>query len=224
MSIESMAVVLHHAPFAGRDKLILLGIANHDGDGGAWPAIGTLAAYGNCSVSSVKRTLATLMEAGAIVRHIQAGGNRNTPEWARANLYEVKVECPPNCDRSRSHKPVDKDASNLWQPESNTAPPSSSEPRGSSVGEPRGSSVGEPLTIKEPPINHPDKSALVSTSPETRKVCWACGQLGHCKGSYCTGCESRGFNTPIIGCRHEGCELTTRRTFPGQQHFDCKGH
>jgi hypothetical protein len=228
MRIESMAVVLHHAPFAGRDKLILLGIANHDGDGGSFPAIATLAKYGNCSPASVKRSLAVLMDAGAIVRHIQGGGNHRTPEWARTNLYEVMVECPSNCDKTRKHKPVDPELpaeSMLWIKGGSTLTPGSVvEPRGGSGDERGGGSVVEPLTIKEPPNNLKSQSPSESTSPAAKTKCWACGQLHPGKGSYCNGCTTRGFNTPIINCRHDGCEVTQRRVFPGQQSFECKGH
>lgn len=34
MSIEAMAVALHHSKTQGATKLVLLGIANHEGDGG----------------------------------------------------------------------------------------------------------------------------------------------------------------------------------------------
>lgn len=222
-----MAVVLHHAPFAGRDKLILLGIANHDGDGGSFPAIATLAKYGNCSPASVKRSLAVLMEAGAIVRHIQAG-NLRIPEWARTNLYEVMVECPANCDKSRRHKPIDKDLpaeSMLWIKGGSTLNPGSVvEPRGGSGDEPRGGSVVEPLTIKEPSNNLNTGVGFESTSPAAKTKCWACGALHPGKGSYCNSCTTRGFNTPIISCRHDGCGNVQRRVFPGQQSFECKGH
>ena len=42
MSIELMSLVLHHSVAQPTHKLILLGIANHQGDGGAWPSIETL--------------------------------------------------------------------------------------------------------------------------------------------------------------------------------------
>lgn len=227
MSIETLTVVFQHAPFAGRDKLILLAIANHDGDAGAFPAISTLARVGNCSVASVKRSLATLETSGAIIKHVQKGG-MNVPDYARTNLYEVMVECPPNCDKTRKHKPIDKDlpaSSMLWiNPRSTLTPGSVSEPPPRSVGERGGSSVGEPLTVREPSKNSKTPSPSPSTSPEKKIKCWSCAELHAGKGSYCTSCSSRGFNTPIISCQHDGCGLTRRRSYPGQQTFDCKGH
>lgn len=228
MSVESLAVVLQHAPFAGRDKLILVGIANHDGDGGAWPAIGTLARYANCSISSAKRSLAVLMDAGAITRHIQDGGTGRTPDWAKPNLYEIHIECPANCDKTRAHRPIDPKAgpeSMLWiNPRSTLNPGPVDEPRPRSGDEPPPGSGDEPRTIKQPSTNLNTGVGFESTSPAAKTKCWACGQLHPGKGSYCTGCSSRGFNTPIISCTDESCGLTMRRIFPGQQSFTCKHH
>ena len=222
MSIEAMAVCMQHAPFAGRDKLVLLGIANHDGDGGAFPAIGTLARYANCSVASVKRSLAVLVDAGAIVKHVQKGG-MNVPEYAKTNLYEVMVECPANCDKSRRHKPIDPKlpaASMLWSnPGSTLNPGAVLNPGGGSVVEPRGGSVVDLQTTLKPSNELQTPSPSRSTSPAK---CWACGKLHTAKGSYCTTCSSAGLNTPIINCH--GCNLTKRRSYPGQQSFDCGGH
>ena len=99
-----MAVVLHHSQAGGTDKLVLLGIANHDGDGGAWPSIATLARYANVEPRAVKACIKRLVDRGEVTRDRQAGGTRNMPDYSRPNLYHLKVVCPPECDRSAQHR------------------------------------------------------------------------------------------------------------------------
>ena len=104
MSIESVAICLHHSRAAKTDKLVLIGIANHDGDGGAWPSVATLARYANCSERHVQRAISNLAELGEIRVMQQAGGNDQTRRDRRPNLYKVLVRCPSNCDGSSQHK------------------------------------------------------------------------------------------------------------------------
>ena len=61
MSIESIAVCLHHSRATGTDKVVLLGIANHDGDGGSWPAIATLAKYANVNERNTQKSIERLI-------------------------------------------------------------------------------------------------------------------------------------------------------------------
>ena len=103
MSIESMAACLHHSKASGSDKLVLLGIANHDGDGGAWPSITTLAKYANISERSVQKCVDKLIELNEITRHINKGGNENTRGDRRPNRYEILVRCPQECDGTTRH-------------------------------------------------------------------------------------------------------------------------
>ena len=224
MSVEALAVVLQHAPFSGRDKLVLVGIANHDGDGGSWPAISTLARYANCSPASVKRSLAVLETGGAITKLVQAGGTIETPYWARTNRYEINVECPANCDKSRKHRPIDDELpaeSMLWiNPGSLLDPGSVVERGGGSVVERGGGSVVEPLTILKPSKNTYTPAPRVSTSPERgAHKCWACGQNHTAPGSYCTACSGKGRNNPWINCTD--CPNVRKRNFPGQQSYTC---
>jgi hypothetical protein len=104
MSIEAMTVILHHSRQTGTKKLLLVGIANHDGDGGAWPTIETLAKYANIEERNVRRRLAEIVEDGELVIHYNAGGNLRTPTHERPNLYEILVSCPPNCEGGRTHR------------------------------------------------------------------------------------------------------------------------
>jgi hypothetical protein len=91
MSVEKISLVLNHSRAQGTEKLVLIGIANHDGDGGAWPSIETLARYANVSERSVQRALAKLVDLGEIEVMLQAGGNQQTRADQRPNLYRILV-------------------------------------------------------------------------------------------------------------------------------------
>jgi hypothetical protein len=99
-----MSLVLHHSKSKGTAKLVLLGIANHEGDGGAWPAVATLMRYANMDRRSVQRAIQKLVEMGELQVLKQKGGNEMTHSALRPNLYRVKVFCPFTCDRSSQHK------------------------------------------------------------------------------------------------------------------------
>ncbi|HEY0188166.1 MAG TPA: helix-turn-helix domain-containing protein [Cellulomonas sp.] len=111
MSVESIALVLNHSRARGTAKLVLLGIANHDGDGGSWPTIATLARYaGGVDERTVRRSIGELEALGEIVVHVNGGGGRSTRNDQRPNLYELLVHCPEGCDRTHHHRvrpPVD---------------------------------------------------------------------------------------------------------------------
>lgn len=92
MSVESIAAVLNaDLPINPTAKLVLVGIANHDGDGGAWPSVATLARYAGVSTRSVQRALADLIEAGLIERLVNEGGTHRTPDHERPNLYRITL-------------------------------------------------------------------------------------------------------------------------------------
>lgn len=101
MSIEAMSLVLHHSQATGRAKLVLLGIANHLGDEGAWPAIETLARYANASPRSVQRDIKELADMGELI--IAEQGSPISSQY-RTNLYWINVTCPENCDGTYSHR------------------------------------------------------------------------------------------------------------------------
>jgi hypothetical protein len=104
MSIESLAIALNHSRARGASKLVLIGIANHDGDGGAWPSVATLARYAGVHPRNVQKSIDQLINMGEIRREIQRGGTARTESFNRPNLYTILLECPPECDRSRNHK------------------------------------------------------------------------------------------------------------------------
>lgn len=139
MSVEAMAAVLHHSSSTGTAKLVLLGIANHEGDGGSWPAIETLMKYANCDRRTVQRAVERLIESGELKRLMQQGGSVHTPNSQRPNLYRVNVVCPTECDRTTRHRPVES---------------------GAALTPPRGADAapGAALTPPKPSSNHPTPS------------------------------------------------------------------
>lgn len=88
MSIEAMNLVLNHSKATGRAKLVLLGIANHLGDQGAWPAISTLARYANASERSVKRDIQELVELGELTVLVNSAPIN---AQYKTNLYWIHV-------------------------------------------------------------------------------------------------------------------------------------
>ena len=88
MSIEAVSLVLNNSRATGRAKLVLLGIANHLGDQGAWPSISTLARYANASERSVKRDIQELVELGELKVELQ---NAPTKTQYKTNLYWITI-------------------------------------------------------------------------------------------------------------------------------------
>ena len=89
MAIEVMSLVLNKSKATGRAKLVLLGIANHQGDQGAWPSIATLARYANASERSVKRDIQALIELGELKVEWNAAP---VNAQYRPNLYWVVLD------------------------------------------------------------------------------------------------------------------------------------
>ena len=89
MSIEAVSLVLNESKATGRAKLVLLGIANHLGDQGAWPSIATLARYANASERSIKRDLQELIALGELEVQIQ---NAPMNSQYKTNLYWITIE------------------------------------------------------------------------------------------------------------------------------------
>lgn len=92
MSVEAMSLALRVAGISPTEKLVLIGIANHDGDGGAWPSVATLAVYANASERTVQRAIASLQARGLLTVEANAGGNANTRGDRRPNLYVLHLD------------------------------------------------------------------------------------------------------------------------------------
>lgn len=91
MSVEALswALNLTDPPLQPTQALVLIGIANHDGDGGAWPSVDTLARYARITPRSVQRILVDLVALGLVEITPQAGGTAKTRADRRPNLYRL---------------------------------------------------------------------------------------------------------------------------------------
>jgi hypothetical protein len=186
MSAEALAIVLHHSKAVGTPKVVLIGIANHDGDGGAWPAISTLGKYANVDERNVRRAidkLVMLREIRVIERKIERPGRSATNA---SNLYEIRLQCPAWCDRSRHHKDTRKNAKHIPTPlfadddamltdhleppseqgEGTHAPPDADAPRGEGADAPRGE--GARVTLNTPVNNSTETSLELTNSSPSR--------------------------------------------------------
>ena len=169
MTVEHLAIVLHHSRAKGTEKVILLGIANHDGDHGAFPGIPTLAKYANVSESSAREAVRRLEKLGEVAVHVGAGPLM--PNGGRTNRYEIKVACPPECDRTPYHR--------IRKPSTPTGPPVGVDnsdphrPTGATPHRPTGATPHRP-TGGEPSKNHQRTTPL---PPEVPKIPEAVARL-----------------------------------------------
>jgi hypothetical protein len=92
VSVESISLVLNHSKARGTAKVVLIGIANHDGDGGAWPSVRTLARYANVSERNVRKALRELSDLGEVVVLYNEGGMPGWDPHQRPNRYVITVE------------------------------------------------------------------------------------------------------------------------------------
>lgn len=88
MSIEVTNAVWKHSKSVGRARLVLLAIADHQGEIGAWPSIKTLATMVNASERSVQRDISELVELGELTVEVQ---NAPTNRQYKSNLYWVTL-------------------------------------------------------------------------------------------------------------------------------------
>lgn len=98
MSVEALNLVLNHSKAKGRAKLVLIGIANHLGDNGAWPSIETLARYTNESPRSVKRDIQELIALGELIVEVQSAPMRSQ---YKTNLYWINIDAWVSAEVSR---------------------------------------------------------------------------------------------------------------------------
>lgn len=187
MSVETLSAVLHHSRAKGTAKLVMIGIANHDGDGGAWPTVATLCKYAGLEgtrenqARTLRRVLGKLRELGELEVELHAGGTGDRQWWERPNRYRVLVSCPPSCDRTTAHREVLTE-----QPELEITPPGHTTPPGSHDPDPpRVTRPGKPSTTNPAPITvprHVADHARARRAPVVR--CDQCGRH-HEIGSPC---------------------------------------
>lgn len=83
-----MNQVWKHSQAVGRARLVLLAIADHQGEIGAWPALETLARMVNASTRSVQRDIEYLQDIGELRVDYQ---NAPTEGRYKSNLYWVTL-------------------------------------------------------------------------------------------------------------------------------------
>lgn len=88
MSIEVINAVWKHSISVGRARTVLLAIADHQGEIGAWPSLATLARMVNASERSVQRDIEYLQEIGELEVHYQQAPTKN---HYKSNLYFVRL-------------------------------------------------------------------------------------------------------------------------------------
>lgn len=152
-----MAIALHHSRAKGSAKLILIGIANHDGDGGAMPSMATLAKYGGVDTRQARKLVRRLESLGEVRTHVQAGTLEYLDDHEQPNRYDFTLACPSHCDRSSRHRDLRRyDARPLW-----TTPGPTGQGGSQRTGPPR--SHGTPK-----PSLEPDHSGSASTTGQAR--------------------------------------------------------
>lgn len=102
MSIQVMNAVWEHSKADGRARLVLLAIADHQGEIGAWPSIQRLAKMVNASVRSVQRDIAYLQKIGELKVEVQ---NAPTNNQYKSNLYWVTVGGVSDSDSGVTNAP-----------------------------------------------------------------------------------------------------------------------
>lgn len=84
-----MSRVWKHSQATGNARLVLLAIADHEGEIGAWPSITTLAKMVNASESTVQRAIRELVHLGELHVELQ---NAPMAGQYKTNLYWVNVQ------------------------------------------------------------------------------------------------------------------------------------
>jgi hypothetical protein len=95
-----MAAVLYHSKAKGTEKIVLLGIANHMTENGAYPSIPTLTRYANVDERNVRRAISKLVEMNELSLEVHGGYG---PNGRKTNLYHVLVKCPVGCSGGYRH-------------------------------------------------------------------------------------------------------------------------
>ena len=116
MSLESTALVWAHSKADGAALLAILCIADHDGDGGSWPSMETIAHRARVTRDTARKLVRKLEAMGEIVTDTNGGGGLRTASHMRTNRYEITIECPPTCDHSARHRERPEPVDNTPQP------------------------------------------------------------------------------------------------------------
>lgn len=104
MSNAATGIAWHHSAAPTQTtKLILIKIADMNGDGGAWPSMDTLAQAAMVTKDAARKAVRQLEALGEIRTHLNEGGGLRTQKHMRTNVYEFLLRCPWYCDGSARH-------------------------------------------------------------------------------------------------------------------------
>lgn len=183
MSVASSALVWAHSTATGTQRLVLLAIADHDGEGGAWPSVERLARWSAVGDRAVQKAIRALEALGELEVLPRAGGLSTTPDHMRPNLYRIVLACPPTCDGTAQHRPrpVDNTPRPTVHPLSDGtgAPPSHGSPLPPSHGSPEPSIEPVQEPSPQPPADSGVPEALArlwegeGISDDERSALWA---------------------------------------------------
>lgn len=192
MSVETISRVLNLVDdrLTPVQRLVLVGIANHDGDGGAWPSKATLSRYAGVGERAVRQAVRALESFGYVTTVINGGGTKWTPNDRRPNLYALNLS--PHYDGTPG-TPDDGGA--------REAPPSESErgcaerPNGGARGDRTGVRAAPPEPSYEPPIEPSSPGNAETASAGRLKsesvVCPKGKQAGGCGAKVGEPCHDR---------------------------------
>lgn len=144
-----------HSQATGSALLALLAIADHDGDGGAWPSMDTIAHRARVSREAARKLVRRLEDLGEIETETNGGGGLRTAAHMRTNRYEITLECPPNCDRSFRHR-------ERAEPVDNTPPPNGGVPSARRGTPPPNGGANHP--INTPTNNSASRSGVMGAN------------------------------------------------------------
>lgn len=136
-----MNAVWRESRSTGRARLVLLAIADHQGEIGAWPSIKTLARMVNASERSVQRDITELQELGELEVHVQEAPSRGQ---YKSNLYWVIL--PSVADNAARYEEENSGVTDLTPGVTKMQP-------GVTESTPGVTAVGV-LTLIEPLLNH----------------------------------------------------------------------
>ena len=164
--------------------MVLMGIANHCGDGGAWPALSTLAKYAGITRDNARKAVRKLEELGEIRVDLNGGGDLTAAFYERPNRYYFLLTCPNTCDRSTNHRvrgevrldlPSESMPPVVFDEQGNTPPPIESVPPGGIAS--------DVLTVPEP-TSKTRKTTTEGCPSRTRGGhLWSGGRCVYCSSS-----------------------------------------
>lgn len=166
MSNAATGIAWHHSAAPTQTtKLILIKIADMDGDGGAWPSMETLANAAMVTKDAARKAVRQLEKLGEIRTHLNEGGGIRTQKHMRTNVYEFLLQCPWYCDNSAAHRDLRDDKN--WE----RRPPNWAQIVAANTGEtpqpqelPPAPGTGAPQPQELP--NHPYNQTPIETSPQ----------------------------------------------------------